>query len=476
MHMKKYIYILLCGLVLTSCGQYKSLYSDYERPDTLGIPQELFRDTASADGVLAADTTNFGNMPWRDVFTDPRLQVLIERALAENSNMRKADINIRQTEQGLKVARLAYFPTVALSPQGTITSYDFGKATQAYNIPVQASWQADIFGTLRNAKKQSEMTLYQTRAAKQATQTAIICAVANMYYTLEMLDEQLATTRATAEIWNKNVEAMDAMWQAGWTNAAALSQTKANRLSILTNIPTLENSIRQTENQLCALLHETPHSIERGTLAEAVLPENLSVGVPVQLLSNRPDVRAAELQMAYAYYGVLGARGAFYPKLTISGSAGWTNNVGMIVNPAKILASAVGQLTQPIFAQGKLKANLELARLQQEAAQVNFEQALLDAGNEVNTALSNYQTARLRTEGQEQLAQELEKAVETTEFIFRTDNTVSYLETLSAQQSLLQAKLNIISSRFDRIQAAIALYQALGGGSMEPEETTENEK
>ena len=216
--------------------------------------------------------------------------------------------------------------------------------------------------------------------------------------------------------------------------------------------------------------------VKARTLAEAVLPENLSVGVPVQLLSNRPDVRAAELQMAYAYYGVLGARGAFYPKLTISGSAGWTNNVGMIVNPAKILASAVGQLTQPIFAQGKLKANLELARLQQEAAQVNFEQALLDAGNEVNTALSNYQTARLRTEGQEQLAQELEKAVETTEFIFRTDNTVSYLETLSAQQSLLQAKLNIISSRFDRIQAAIALYQALGGGSMEPEETTENEK
>ncbi|MBR1593511.1 MAG: TolC family protein [Alloprevotella sp.] len=478
--MKKHIYIiLLCGLTLASCRGTNGLYSDYERPDSLGIPEGLFRDTASTDGVLAADTLNFGNMPWHEFFTDSRLQALIVRALEANIDLRKADITIRQAEQGLKVSRLAFFPTVALSPQGTISSYDFGKASKTYSIPVQASWQADIFGTMRNAKKQSEMTLYQTRAAKQATQTAIICAVANMYYTLEMLDEQIATTRATSEIWNKNVEAMDAMWQAGWTNAAAVSQTKANRLSILNSIPTMENSVRQTENALCALLHEAPHAIERGTLAEARMPENIGVGVPLQLLSNRPDVRAAELQMAYAYYGVLGARGAFYPQLTISGSAGWTNNVGMIVNPAKILATAVGSLTQPIFAQGKLKANLEIAKLQQEAAQLSFEQAVLDAGNEVNTALANYQTAASRIAGNEELVSELQKAVETTEFIFRTDNTVSYLETLSAQQSLLQAQLNLISCRFDKLQAAISLYQALGGGSLEaefePEENKENQ-
>lgn len=468
--MKKYLYILLlCAATLSSCHGTHNLYSDYERPDSLGIPEGLFRDTANTDGVLAADTINFGNMPWRDVFTDTRLQALIVRALEANTDLRKADITIRQAEQGLKVSRLAFFPSVALSPQGTISSFDFGKATKTYNVPVQASWQADIFGTLRNAKKQSEMTLYQTRAAKQATQTAIICAVANMYYTLEMLDEQVATTRATAEIWNKNVEAMDAMWQAGWTNAAAVSQTKANRISILNSIPTMENNIRQTENSLCALLHEAPHAIERGTLAEARMPENLGVGVPLQLLSNRPDVRAAELQMAYAYYGVLGARGQFYPQLTISGSAGWTNSAGMIVNPGKILASAVGSLVQPIFAQGKLKANLEIAKLQQEAAQLSFEQAVLDAGNEVNTALANYQTAASRISGNEQLVGELQKAVETTEFIFRTDNTVSYLETLSAQQSLLQAQLSLISCRFDKLQAAISLYQALGGGSLEAE-------
>lgn len=450
---------------MASCQHHKTLYSDYARPDSLGVPESLFRDTASLDGTLAADTANFGNLPWREVFTDPRLQALIERALEANTDLRKADLTIRQAEQGLKVARLAFLPQVAVSPQASVNSFDFGKAIATYNIPVQASWQADIFGTLRNARKQSEMTLYQTRAARQATQTGIICAVANLYYTLEMLDEQLATTRATADIWSKNVEAMEAMWQAGWTNAAAVSQTKANRLSILTGIPAMENSIRQVENSLCALMHETSHSIPRGVLADAHLPERLSAGVPLQLLQNRPDVRAAELQMAYAYYGVLGARGAFYPQLTLSGSAGWTNNAGVIVNPGKILLSAIGQLTQPLFAQGKLRANLELAKIQQEAAQIDFEQKLLTVGNEVNNALSDYQAAQARIGGHQTLLKELEKAVETTEFLFRTDTSASYLETLSAQQSLLQARLDLISAQFDKIQAAISLYQALGGGN-----------
>ena len=464
--MKKII-LIMCSIALASCSGTKGLFSDYERPDILNIPSELFRDTLDASKTLASDTTNFGNTPWRQVFTDSKLQQLIEKALAENTDIKKADITIRQAEQGLKISRLAFLPQVALSPQGTISSYDFGKATKAYSIPIQASWQVDIFGTMRNAKKQSEMSLYQTRAAKQATQTAIICAVANLYYTLEMLDEQLATTKATATIWDKNVEAMEAMWQAGWTNAAAVSQTKANRISIATSIPTLENNIRQVENSLCELIHETSHAIPRGTLAEASLPTNIGVGVPLQLLQNRPDVRAAELQMAYAYYGVLGARGAFYPQLTLSGSAGWTNNVGMIINPAKILASAIGQLTQPLFAQGKLRANLAIAKLQQESAQLDFEQTLLKAGNEVNDALLSYQTAQQRIGGLQQLVNELQVSVENTEYLFRTDNTVSYLETLSAQQSLLQAKLNLTSSQFDKIQALISLYQALGGGKVE---------
>jgi len=451
--------------MLSSCKGSKFLFATYELPDSLAsVPENLYRDTINADGALAADTANFGNQPWREVFTDPRLQALIETALAKNTDLQKADINIRQAEAGLKMSRLAFYPQVAFTPQGTISTYDFGKATKTYNVPIQASWQADIFGTLRNAKKQNEMSLYQTRAAKQATRTSIIAAVANMYYTLEMLDEQVETTKATAEIWNKNVEAMETMWQAGRTNAAAVSQAKANRLSILTTIPTLENNIRQTENALCALLHEPSHSIRRGRLSEVSFPAKLSAGIPLQMLQNRPDVRARELQMAYAFYGVLGARGAFYPQITLSGSAGWTNNAGLILNPGKILASAVASLTQPLFAQGKLKANLEIAKLQQESARLDFEQALLDAGNEVSNALATYQAVLQRIESERKLVKELENSTEKTEFIFQHDMTVSYLETLTAQQSLLQAKLNLIGEEFDKVQAVISLYQALGGG------------
>lgn len=458
------IALTLGAVTLVSCKSPKGLFSDYERPDSLSVPYALYRDTIS-DNPLASDTTNFGNMPWREVFTDPLLQNLIEKALVANTNIREADLNIQQAEQALKVSRLAFYPSVALSAQGTVSSWDFGKATKTYSIPLQASWQIDAFGTLRNSKKQSQMSLYAMRAARQATQTAIIASVANMYYTLEMLDAQIRTTEQTAELWDNNVSYMETMFETGLTSSAALSQAKANRLSITNTLPTLRNNVRQTENSLCALLHETSHTIARGDINNATFPEQLSAGVPLQMLSNRPDVRAAELQMAYAYYGVLGARGAFYPQITLSGSGAWTNSSGMgIVNPGKILASAIGSLVQPIFQNGKLRANLKIAKIAQETAQLDFEQKLLEAGNEVSTAISNYQTARLRTAGNKELVKELQHTLEATEYTFHTDNTVSYLETLTAQQSFLQAQLDLISNKLDEIQAVISLYEALGGG------------
>lgn len=456
--------LALCALSMASCKSPNGLFSNYERPDSLSVPDALFRDTVS-DSPLVGDTASFGNTPWREVFTDPRLQSLIEKALTANTDLREADLTVRQAEQSLKVARLAFFPSISLSPQGTLSSWDFSKATKTYSVPLQASWQIDAFGTLRNTKKQSQMSLYATRATRQATQTALIASVANLYYTLEMLDAQIRTTEETAELWNKNVEAMEVMYEAALTTAPALSQARANRLSILNTLPTLRNSVRQTENSLCAILHETSHTIARGNIEEAQLPEQFSAGVPLQLLSNRPDVRAAELQMAYAYYGVLGARGNFYPQITLSGSGAWTNSSGMgIVNPGKILASAVGSLVQPIFQNGKLRANLQIAKIAQEKAQLDFEQKLLDAGNEVSNALSSYQAARLRIAGEEELVAQLQQTVDDTQYTFQHDNSVSYIETLTAQQSLLQAQLDLISDKLDAIQAVISLYEALGGG------------
>lgn len=460
--MKKQLFFIIgCSLALSSCH----LYRNYERPDGI-VSDSLFRDTTSTYAVLSTDTATLGNMPWQEMFTDTNLQMLLRKVLESNASIRTAELSIQQAEQNLKVKRLAYLPALNFSPQGTISSFDGSKATQTYSIPVQASWQLDFFGSLRNAKKQGEMQLEQSKAAKQTTQTSIIASVANLYYTLQMLDEQLSITEATVKLWSKNVEAMEAMFQAGGlTNSAAVAQAKANYYQIQSTVPTLKQSITSTENALCVLLHEAPHPISRSKFDADAFPATLEVGVPLQLLSNRPDVRAAELNLANAFYGVNVARSAFYPQVTLSGSAGWTNSAGVgIVNPGKFLASAVGSLVQPLFNRGALVAQLKISKLQQETARINFEQALLQAGQEVSDALSQYHAYSLKEEAQKKQVAELEKAVESTNFLFTHGNTTSYLETLTAQQSLLQAQLSLISDKFDKVQSVITLYQALGGG------------
>ncbi len=459
-----------CSALLCSCGIMKN----YERPAevTNGI-EKLYRDTTATQAV--ADTANFGNTPWQQVFTDPHLQALIEKALANNTDLHSAEISVKQAQASLKIARLAYYPSLTFSPQGTLSSWDFGKATKTYNVPLTASWQFNLF-SLRNNKKQAQTAVEMTKEYKQAARTSIIAAVANLYYTLQMLDEQLKTTEETVKIWAENVRAMELMKEGAMTNEAAVGQAKANYYNLLTSVPALKQSITQAENALCSLLHEAPHTIERGSFNADAFPASYSVGVPVQLLSNRPDVRAAELQLAQAFYGVNIARAAFYPSLNITGQGVWTNSAGgAIVNPGKILANALASLTQPIFANGKLMAQLKISKLQYEHAQVQFEQALLNAGQEVSDALALYHSAELQQESRQKQVETLTQTLENTKQLFQYSATTSYLETLTAQQSLIQAQLNLISDKFDKVQAAISLYQALGGGRETAEEINASE-
>ena len=441
------------------------MYSNYERPERIQT-EGLYRDAVTGETLAATDTTSLGNMPWQQVFVEPQLQSLISKALENNADLRTADLAIEQVKAGLRVSRLAYLPSLALGPNGAISSYDGGKATKTYSLPVQASWQIGALGSLRNAKKQAEMTLLQTKAARQAAQTSIIAAVANLYYTLQMLDEQLRTSEETCVLWDKNVIVMEAMWKVGGlTNSAAVAQAKANLLQLRGNVATIKESIASAENALCVLLHEPPHAIERGAFRGSSLPATLSVGVPLQLLSGRPDVRQAEYNLAAAFYATNEARANFYPSLTISGSAGWTNSAGgYVVNPAKVLASAMASLTMPLFANGQLTANLKIKKANQEAACLAFEKQLLTAGQEVSDALSAYQTANEREELAQQQVEQLQVAVESTNALFTHGNSTSYIETLTAQQTLLSAQLSLISNRFDKVQAVVSLYQALGGG------------
>lgn len=459
--MKKIIFPLISVALLTSCG----LFKNYKRPEAFAnVTENIYRDTTSMTAVLeTADTANFGNTPWREVFTDPKLQALIEKVLVSN-DMQKADMNIEKAKAYLTISKLAYIPSLVFAPSGELTSIDHSKAVQTYTLPISASWNIGSFGSLQNAKKYAKSNLFMAKAAKQATQTALIAAVAQMYYTLQMLDEQYTTAFETSKLWEKNVEAMKAMKEAGMVNNAAVAQASANYHTLCATLPTLQNSIRQTENALCVLLAEAPHAIDRNAFGTYDFPESMQVGIPVQLLSNRPDVRIAEAQLAAAFYNVNIARSKFYPSITISGVAGWTNNVGAVVNPGKLLLNAAASLAQPLFMNGQLVANLKVSKLDYEAAALDFHDAVLKAGAEVSNALSDFQTAHLQQQEREKQVQALETATEETLLLFQHSNTTTYLETLTAQQGLLSAKMSLITDKYNKLNAGINLYKALGGG------------
>ena len=460
--MKKQIITLMCATaLLSSCHIYKS----YDRPEDI-TAAGLYRDTTAVNDTLAADTANFGNLPWREVFTDPQLQALIEQALANNPDLRSAALNVKKAEAALMSARLAYAPTLALSPQGTVSSWDKGKATQTYSLPVTASWQIDLFGQILNPKRGAQVSLKQTQFYEQAVQTQVIANVANMYYTLLMLDRQLQITESTADILKKNVETVEAMKEAGIynTTSAGVEQTRAAYAQVLASLPGMRQSIRETENALCLMLNQPAQEIERGVLENQQLPTEFSAGIPLQLLSNRPDVKAAEMSLAASYYDTNSARAAFYPQITLSGSAGWTNSAGSaIVNPGKLLASAIGSLTQPLFYRGTNIARLKQAKAQEEQSKIQFQTTLLKAGNEVSNALYQYQMTSEKAVSREIQVNSARKAAEDTKELFNL-GTSTYLEVLSAEQSYLSAQTSEVSDTFDRMQAVISLYQALGGG------------
>ena len=451
--MKKIIVLTTATALLSSCG----IYTKYQPAET--TPDNLYGEEVAVD-----DTTNFGNVNWRELFTDPQLQALIEQGLQNNTDLRSAQLQIEEAEAALMSAKLAFLPSFALSPQGTISSFDGGKATKTYTLPVTASWELDIFGRLRNAKQQAKALYAQSKDYQQAVRTQLIAGIANVYYTLLMLDEQLAISQQTEEAWKETVASTRALMDAGLANEAATSQMEAAYYSVQTSILDLKEQINQVENSLALLLAETPRRYERGKLADQRLPEDVAVGVPMQMLSNRPDVRAAERSLEQAFYATNQARAAFYPSIVLSGSAGWTNSAGsMIVNPGKFLASAVGSLTQPLFNKGQIMAQYRIAKAQQEEARLSFQQALLNAGSEVNDALVACQTSKAKTLLFEKQIQSLEKALESTSLLME-HGTTTYLEVLTARQSLLSAQLSQTANRFTEIQSVINLYQALGGG------------
>ena len=454
----KYLAIsLLFFLCLPACN----LYKNYSRPDNLPV-DSLFNDST----LQSADTlSSLGSMPWQDLFVDPCLRNLIEEGLESNTDLLTAMLRIDEAQANLTAAKLAYLPSLTFSPNGAITSVDGHKASKTYELPLSLSWEIDLFGKLRNARKEQQMLLLQQSAYAQAVRSQPIASIAKSYYTLVMIDEQLEISSSTIDIWREQVRTMELQLRVGDIRDNALSQAKANLNGLLASHSSLERMQHETENSLCNLIGSTWRHIGRSGIDNMNIPEEIGVGVPLQLLSSRPDVVAAEMALAASYYSVNQSRAAFYPSLTIGGSAGWTNALGQAVtNPGGWILSALGSLTQPIFQRGRLISNLRISKDEEQIALLNYKQALLDAGQEVSDALYAIESYGRDYNYHSAQCEELEKAVKSNELLFRTNNA-TYLELLSSRQDLLNSRLSLVSDKVNRLQAVVTLYQALGGGS-----------
>ena len=444
--MKRIIYIAIAALALSSCG----LYKQYEREE-MHFVDSLYRRMN-----VPQDSISTGSIAWDRIFTDPILHEWIQDGLDYNTDLNVARLKVKEAEAALLAARWALLPGADFSAQGGLPGQ--------FSASIEASWQTDIFGGLRNAKRRAQAALEQSEAYRQAVQTQLVATIANSYYTLLMLDEQLSISTRTKNTWEESIRTLEALKRAGKTNEAAVLQAKANKLSVEANILTLEKEILAVENSFCALLGIVPMPVERSSMAMQELPETLSAGVPLDLLSRRPDVRQAELALAQTFYSVNSARASFYPNITLRGSAGWTTGNGNIaLDPGSLIANFIAGLTQPIFGRGVNKARLQAAQAQHEQAAYLFRQSLLDAGVEVNNALTMWQTAKKRVELDKKQVLNLQAAVWNTQLLMKHGNA-DYLEVLTAQKNLLQAELTEASDRFDEVQSVINLYQALGGG------------
>ena len=471
------IAVAAMSLLLAGCGLYKK----YEQKTE--TPANVFGANADGSlfGVSATDSTSsIAQTSWREFFTDPLLQQLIEMALSNNTDLNSARIAVEKSEASLKAAKMAYLPSLYFAPQGTLAKFDTSPWSKTYNLPLQLSWDVDVFGSITNKKRAAKAVLLQAQLGEEAVRTNLISTVAQLYYMLELRDSQLDILTQTDSLWNASLETQKSLWENGKSYSTAINQMESSYLNVKTQIVDTRRDILFTENTLCSLLGITPQRISRQSLLQSALynPQSqgdtgqrmfdtryLRIGVPAMMLENRPDIRMANHAMEEAFYNTQAARAAFFPGITLTGMAGWTNSAGsMVVDPGKLLLSAVGGLTQPIFARGRLKANLKISKLTEEDLQKQYVQTVIDAGNEVNEALADCQAAREKHQYYHRQVQVLHEAYKGTHELM-DNGKASYIEVLTAQESLLNAQLGEVANMYNGTQAVIELYIALGGGT-----------
>lgn len=431
--------------LLSSCG-VTSMYSEYKR-EGVEFVDSLYRRLPEHN----MDTSCIASLSWMEFFSDTTLQQWIELGLKHNTDLAVARLRVEQAQATLQASRQAFFPSVSASANGGVSTPGGG----SFGLTPTFSWEADIFGKMTNAKRKAAAALEQSHAYRQAVESQLVATIAESYYRLMMLDKKLAISRRTMDTWEENIKTLEALKRAGKTNEAAVLQAKSNKLDVQNSLHNLHKEIFEAENAFAALLGTVPFKITRGSLDNQSFPDNLSGGVPAEILSNRPDVRQAEMALAQAFYATNISRAAFYPSVRLTGDAGF--------NPSGFIADLTASILQPIYANGANKANLKKAEAEQKIATYEFRQSLLDAGVEVNNALIALKTAHSRMVIDQKQIVHLKAAVWNTQLLMKHGNA-NYLEVLSAQQKLLQAELAEVSDYFEEIRNVINLYHALGGG------------
>ncbi len=467
--MKKTVIMFAASLLLTGCG----LYQKYEK--TVQEPDDIFGSATA--GVSEGDGTSVAQTSWREFFTDPYLQRLIEQALENNTDLNTARINIEKSELSLRTARLAYLPSLYFTPQGTLSSFDGSKASKSYNLQMQTSVDIDLFGAITSKKRAAKAVVMQAQMSEEATRANLVSTLAQQYYRLMLLDRELEILNQTDSLWKASLDTQKALYENGQSYSTAVNQQESSWLSVKTQIVDIKRAIRSTENAICSILCITPQHIERAywgaedryhTSAEdRRMFENryLRVGVPALMLEQRPDIRMANYCMEEAFYNTQKARAAFFPSISLSGAAGWTNSGGgLIADPGALLLQAVASLSQPLFARGQIKANYRSAQLTEENLKKKYVQTVIDAGNDVNEAIADCQSAREKHDYYHRQVEVLHEAYSGTHELM-DNGRASYLEVLTAQESLLSAQLSEAENLYSGAQAIIALYIALGGAT-----------
>ena len=445
------IVLALSSVMLSSCGIFKK-YTPAEQ--------------AQQDELV----TRVSESDWHAFIQDPVLQGHIQKALEQNVDYRSRQLAVKEADARLRAAKLGFIPTLGISTAqvgvvGTYTpSAGTSGATLTYQVPLALNWGGEGFGTLTNRKRQADVLREQAEDNLAAAHANLVATIARTYTQLQLLDYQAAILDSTELIWQRVLEVQRALVKNGKAYSPSIGQMETSLINVQIQRQQLLEQIHALELSFCRLLNEEPQEIARSPWTSYDFQTWTLEPIPAAQLSNRADVRAAERNVAAAYYQTNMAKAAFCPALSLSGLIGWTNNGGVVVNPGQLLMNAVLGLAQPIFAGGKLKANLQIAKLEQEEAANRYVETMLKAGSEVNDAIFRCQSAQQQDELYQRLLTTQQESYEGTCELMKKGKA-SYLEVLTAQENLLNAQLADVTNRYNGLISLIDLYIALGGGT-----------